>query len=274
MAKLKDYIAQVLGLKVTGEGIVAVRGGTRAILHDDYKGYSLGRHISGQLPHHYRTIEGIAADFASGDSALEAVLALAASMPDSISFRDSHCGEIIAAHFVEQHLGFRRLYSKLTMLTSQNTNAHKMDGLFVKMGKEIFEYLFVEAKSSILPTSSTKKLTHRSGILKDMIESLNKYSSDDPRFEFSRIRDNLEKSFSNEDSKEIRSDLIPPGPENMKFLGISVTNALTVNQGDDDFILGTCCKSEFDYYAIVVTDLHATAQEAYGIWDEAKKVMS
>lgn len=274
MASLKDYVAQVVGLNVTGNGVSVVRSGTRAILKDEHKGYTLGKHVSGQLPYHYRTVEGITADFASGHSALEAVLALAASMPTSPSFQNSHCGEIIASHFVEQHLGFRRLYSKLTMLTSQNTNAHKMDGLFVKTSVAPYQYLFVEAKSSILPTQATPNKSHRSGILKHMVESLEGYSSDDPRFELSRIRDNLEKSFTLDEATLIRGNLIPPGPDNIKFLGISVTNMQTVNAKDDDFILSVNCSALFEYYAIVITDLSQIAQEAYGLWAAGKKAMS
>jgi hypothetical protein len=78
-----------------------------------------------------------------------------------------------------------------------------------------------------MPKTLGKK--HKSGILKQMIQSLNTYSVDDPRFEFARIRDNLAKNFAEEDQRKIRRDLTPPGPDNLKFLGISVTNAVTVN---------------------------------------------
>jgi len=271
VAGLKNYIAEELAIAVNGTGLEALRGGSRAVLKDEHNGYSLGRYIAGQLPHHYRTLEGITADFASGTSALEAVLALAAALPDSPSFQNSHGGEILAAHFVESHLGFRRLYSKLTLLSSQNTNAHKMDALFVRTSHDPFEYLFVEAKSSILPTEKTKTKSHRSGILKQMIESLETYGRDDPRFELSRIRDNLESKFTEHESIKIRADLVPPGPDNLRVMGVSVINAVTVNTEDDDFILCEPCETVFDYYALVVTDLASTTTEAYGIWSEMKK---
>jgi hypothetical protein len=137
--------------------------------------------------------------------------------------------EILAAHFIESRLGLRRLYSKLTLLSSQNTNAHKMDGLFVDTKSSPFTYLFVEAKSSILPTDSTPRKSRRSGILADMIRSLELYAQDDPRFELSRIRDNLEKEFSSQEQKIIRADLIPPWPDILRYLGVSITNKSTVN---------------------------------------------
>jgi hypothetical protein len=273
LSKLKNFIAQEIELSASATGVSAIREGRRAILADDHNGYSLGKYLAGQLPQHYRSLEGIAADFSSGDSSLEAVLAMISCMPTVSSFQNSHCGEIAAAHYVEDHLGYKRLYSKLTMITSQNTNAHKMDGLFVKTDCDPFEYLFVEVKCSILPTSNTKTKTHRSGILKQMLSSLHSYHNDDPRFEYSRIRDNLEKSFPQPDASAIRSDLIPPGPENLRFLGISVTNAATINSEDDDFILSSTCNLDFDYHAIVVTDLAALSQDAYGKWLAAKAAL-
>ncbi len=241
------------------------------MLHDEHEGYTLGKHIAGQIPYYYRTVEGIVADFTSQVSALEAVLDLATTVPTSTSFRNSHCGEILASHFVESRLGFRRLYSKLTLTTSQNTNVHKMDGLFVKTTVQPFQYLFVEAKSSILPTQATKTKTHRSGILTQMIDLLNAYSADDPRFELARIRDNLSKNFSDADRATIRSNLIPPGPDNLRLYGISVTNSQTINSDDDDFILSASCGATFEYYAIAVTNLAELASEAFGVWDKLKE---
>jgi hypothetical protein len=274
LTKLEHFCAADFDLSVTHSGLTAIRKGRRTIFSDKYKGYSFGKHLSGQLVYHYRPVDGIIADFSSRVSALEAVLALASSIPDSPSFQNSHCGEILAAHFIEERLGFRRLYSKLTLLTSQNTNAHKMDGLFVDTKNFPYTYLFVEAKSSILPTVSTPRKSHRSGILTDMIRSLEVYAQDDPRFEFSRIRDNLEKEFSPEERKIIQADLTPPGPDTLRYFGVSITNKDTVNYEDDDFILSKECHLSFDYHGLVVTDLAMLAEEAYGYWSKAKQALN
>jgi hypothetical protein len=149
-----------------------------------------------------------------------------------------------------------------------------MDGLFVKTSQEPYEYLFVEAKTSILPTTQTKTKRHKSGILSQMITSLNGYAADDPRFELVRIRDNLAANFLETDRTAIRSDLTPPGPSNLKLLGVSVTNASTINEEDDDFILSASCGVPFDYYALVVTDLAALAADSYGYWDALKTALT
>ncbi|KVD67360.1 hypothetical protein WK69_02535 [Burkholderia ubonensis] len=103
-----------------------------------------------------------------------------------------------------------------------------------------------------------------------MLNSLHIYDDQDPRFEFARIRDNLEASFEENEAIAIRSDLTPPGPDNLKFLGISVTNSSTVNTDDDDFILSEHCDTDFNYYALVVTDLAELAKDAYGRWMKIK----
>jgi hypothetical protein len=104
-SRISNYIASEAAITVSGPNFIAARGGMRAVLKEDHGGYRLGKHLSGRLPYHYRTVEGIVADFASGNSALEAVLDLAANAPTSAKFRNSHCGEILAAEFVESHLG-------------------------------------------------------------------------------------------------------------------------------------------------------------------------
>ena len=271
-SSLKNYIVTETTLSISS-GSKSVRSGARAVLKDDHDGYRLGKHLSGQLPYYYRTVESILSDFESECSALEATLDLVSTAPNSPKFRTSHCGEILCSHFVESQLGYRRLYSKLTLTTSQDTNAHKMDGLFVKTTSDPFEYLFVEAKSSILPTNVSATKTHRSGILKNMISSLDKYHTEDPRFELTRIRENLRQSFNEGDENTIRKDLIPPGPPVLQLLGMSVTNEQTVNIEDDDFILREPCSADFNYRAITVTNLADLTKEAYGYWDAVKAAL-
>src|SRR6516164_6561009 len=98
-----------------------------------------------------------------------------------------------------------------------------------------------------------------------MLEFIEQFASDDPRFEFSRIRDNLETVFSPVERIVIHNDLIPPGP-NLNLLGVTVTNDVTMNHENDDFILPSPCSTPFDYYALVVSDLKSLAEEAYGCW--------
>lgn len=269
MSKLQKFYASETLVSVSDTSVSTLRSGFRTILSDSDGKVSLHKYLSGQLPYFYRKMESIVEDFESEHSALELMLDLMAAAPTTQSFRNSHGAEILAAHHIQEKLQYRRLYSKLTMTTSQDTNAHKMDALFVDTAIDPYRYIFVEAKSSILPTASTKTKTHRSGILKHMIASLSSYKAEEPRMELIRIRENLQSGFSEEERKQILSDLRAPGPE-LNYIGISVTNSVTVNEKDDDFILSVPCGVEFDYHAIVVTDLESLAKESYSIWDTVK----
>ena len=260
------FFAAEVEIKVTGEDVTAIRQGFRTVLADDVGGYTLGKTISGQLPYYYRKLESVLQDFQSRHNALELLVDLMAAAPTTTSFRNSHCGEIVASQVIERKLGMRRLYSKLTMTTSENTNAHKMDALFVDMATDPFRYVFVEAKASILPTVSTPYVQHRNGLLKRIVDSLAEYEAEVPRFELFRIRENLEADFEATNRDRILNDLRPPGPT-LNFLGVSVTNASTQSTEDDDFILSSACPKAFDYHAVVVTDLAALATEAYGYWE-------
>ncbi|MER2252938.1 Hachiman antiphage defense system protein HamA [Methylorubrum podarium] len=272
MSKLSRFFASEIALKISGQNLTAVRTGFRTVLHDTYNGYKIEKHLSGSLPYHYRKLDSVIEDFEAQHNALELMVDLMATAPTVESFRNSHGSEILACCYLEEKLDIRRLYSKLSMTTSENTNAHKMDGLFVNVSSEPYEYIFVEAKSSILPTEKTKTKSHRSGLLQQMLTSLDGYEAEEPRMELVRIRENLDKNFQEAVRTKIKADLRPPGPK-LKYLGISITNSSTINSEDDDFILSSPCKISFDYYGLVVTDVARITSSAYAIWDDIKELI-
>jgi hypothetical protein len=259
---LSLYVSGTIELACSAQ-IKSIRKGYRANLQDEYRGHQLARYLGGRIPYHYRTPENIGADFSAGHDAIEMVLSLFSQAPTTPKFQNSHSGEILSSIYLEEVVGYQRLYSKLTLTTAENTNVHKMDGFFVKTDVSPFHYLFVEAKTSIHPHGTSTFRGHRSGVLKQMIRSLGSYVPGDERFDLTRIRDNLSQRFDPAVAKEIKADLVPPGPLNSSFMGIAVVNAATVNQKDDDYILGQPCEREFEFRALVVSDLAALAKEAY-----------
>jgi hypothetical protein len=267
---LSNYVEGTVKLSPSSAKIIQVRSGERTSLSEDFDGVELSRYVAGKIPYHYRSAKKIALDFESAHDAIEMVLSLFAQAPTAEKFQNSHCGEIISSIYLEEVLGYRRLYCKLSLTTSENTNVHKMDGFFVNISTAPFHYLLVEAKTSVLPTSKTKFNGHRHGILKQMLESIGKYSHGDQRFDFTRIRDNLDTSFDPDVAKQIRSDLIPPGPKHSAYCGIAVVNSSTIDANDDDFIISTACPNEFSYRAVLVKDLAALASAAY---KEGAKIM-
>lgn len=260
---LNLYVEGTVDIESSCLTVKKVRAGRRTFLKSDHDGRKLSRYLGGKLPYHYRTPEKIGEDFGAEHDALEMVWSLFAQAPTSPSFQNSHCGEILSSIYLEEVLGYRKLYSKLTLTSSEDTNVHKMDGFFVKTEGAEFEYLLVEAKSSILPTAKTRFSGHRHGILKQMLTSIDGYDKEDERFDFAKIRDNLSASFSDKEARQIKRDLIPPGPIKCSFLGMAVVNSSTVHSADDDFIISSVISHPFDFSAVIVEDLATLASESY-----------
>ena len=261
---LTNFLADEATLSVSNVHLTAVRDGTRTTFSDGHRPHDLVSHLSGQLPYFYRAPAQIAKDFASRLNALEVLADLIVKLPTTERFQRSHCGEILAALFLEDVLGLTRLYAKLSLSTSQNTNVHKSDGLFVDLNQRPHVYYAVEAKSSIQPTGASRFRGHRNGILRQLLQSLEHYSDSDKRFDLTLARDNLEVSnIGDAQRDEIRRDLIPPGPKNLVHLGVASINASTISAADDDYILTAESAFAFDFHSLAVSDLRAITDAAY-----------
>jgi len=272
---IKDFLIDELEITISDGTAIVVRRGWHSFLDCTPNDRDLPYYIAGQIPFFYRSPDKIADEFRQRSNALDLVVDLATKAPTNPKFQQSHCGEIIAALYLEDILGFRRLYSKLTLTTSENTNVHKMDGFFVDTGQSPYLYIAVEAKSSILPTERSGFSGHRYGILNQMIKSLGKYSVIDKRFDLTVIRDNLEKfAFSIEEQSQIRKDLLPPGPSNLINIGMATINKSTVSEKDNIYILCEPCTTLFNYRAIVVADLSELAKKSYGLVHKLKRAVS
>jgi hypothetical protein len=165
MPSIKDFVvAQEVGLTCSFTGVSLVRSGWRVVLDDNAK-QTLPRYAAGKISYYYRIPKNIGADFAAEHDAIEMIQSLLHRLPTQDKFRNSHFGEIMCAVYMQEALGLKRLYSKLTLLTAENTNAHKMDAFFVDLSTTPYTYVAVEAKSSIQPTSPAFK-GHKNGILK------------------------------------------------------------------------------------------------------------
>src|SRR5215213_1793518 len=128
---MKKFITKEIELTVSSAGPTVRRKGWRTLFTDSVGNESLVHLVAGQIPYFYRKPESIAADFSRRHNALDMITDLAVKAPTTPKFQRSHCGEIFCALYVEQVLGFTRLYSKLTITSSENTNVHKMDAFFV-----------------------------------------------------------------------------------------------------------------------------------------------
>ena len=269
---LARFVKDEVEIRLADSKAKVHRQGWRAILDCTPGERDLPRVLAGQIPFFYREPEKISADFQARHDVFDAICDLATKVPTTAKFQQSHCGEILAALYLEDVLGFRMLYSKLTLTTAENTNVHKMDGFFVDLKSDPYTFIAVEAKTSILPTDKTKCSGHRHGILKQLIASLDGYSDEDKRFDFTLIRDNLNKgSFTEKEVLNIKEELKPPGPSSMIHIGIATINESTVHPEDDGFILTEKCRLDFKFRSLVVADLADLAALAYGRVQKLKR---
>ena len=86
---------------------------------------ALENYMADRVPLYYRAPQSVAADLQDGYF-LRAVADTLARLPTADSFRDSHFGELLAAEFAVAAMGLRLLYSKLRLLTAENSNAYKI----------------------------------------------------------------------------------------------------------------------------------------------------
>ena len=97
-------------------------------------------------------------------------------LPTSTHFRDSHFGEILSAIFAEAAIGWHLLYSKLRLLTAENSNPHKIDLLFFDPSQSTPTFIFGEVKSSM---KSEIPAHHNKSCYPSLFNSLRDYSNDD-----------------------------------------------------------------------------------------------
>lgn len=261
---LSDFATNLIRLSPSSTRLRALRCGKRSIICDGKEPTDLVHFLSGQLPYFYREPARIAADFTARHHALEMIADLAIKLPSSTNFQRSHCGEILAALLLEDVLGLTRLYCKLSLVTAENSNVHKMDGFFVDLRKTPYTYYAVEAKCSIQPTGKSRFSGHRYGILRQLVQSLDSYTTLDKRFDFSLVRDHLEtNNFSAQQQTTIRRDLVPPGPTNFVYLGMASINQSTISTDDDDYVLTAPCSANFQFYSVAVSDLEQIADSSF-----------
>jgi hypothetical protein len=262
---LRRFVKDEVEIQLTDNNAKVFRKGWRALLDCSPGERDLPRVLAGQIPFFYREPQKIAADFQGRHDVFDTIFDLAIKAPTTPKFQQSHCGEILSALYLEDVLGYKSLYSKLTLTTAENTNVHKMDGFFVDLSTVPITFIAVEAKTSILPTEKTSCSGHRYGILKQLVDSLESYSTEDKRFDFALIRDNLtQERFTEQQRIDIREELKPPGPSSLVHIGIATVNESTLCPKDDQFILTELCKLDFTFRSLVVADLAGLAESAYG----------
>lgn len=239
----------------------------RNVLDEDGEKLKLSRFVSGKIPYYYRDPSKIANDFYDKLDTIGLIADICRKTPRTEKFRCSHFGEILGSIYIEEILGYKILLRKLTQLTAEDTNVHKMDVMCVDTSEKEFKYWWFEVKTSM----RHGKIYHRNGIYKQMKKSLENYALGDKLYDFVQIRDNLSKSdFSEDEIRTIRKQLSPPGPK-ITFHGMAIINVDTVDDDDGKYLLSEESILNYNVKILTVSDLKDLAIEAYNRLEAIQK---
>lgn len=273
MSDLNTYLADEINLSIVNGSLVSRRNGWRREVFDTNGSVDLFRYIGGKLPYYYRNPEDIAKDFIEEHDFMTAVAHMAVKPPTSETFQTTHFAEILCCVYLREVLGYKILSRKLTQITSENTNVHKMDVMCVDVSKTPYKYLWVEAKSSRQLEEPGNRVSHKGGIFKQMRDSLSKYTNGDAEFDFVHICDNMSTSdFTESERLAIRKDLKSITGPPLVYHGMAVINLNTYKQNDVDDLLSQPCSTSFDVRLLAMTDLKAIAVEAYSFLEDYRKI--
>lgn len=194
-------------------------------------------YIADKAPLFYRNPDKIAESFGDGFF-LTAIKETLAKLPTAENFQSSHFGEIAACIFAEEVIGLKKIYSKLSLNTSENQNALKMDLLFYKPNTSPIEFYFGEVKSSPKDAEDGLPADHHLSCYSSLFNSLRTYTDEDLAFDLAAIKDNLD-NLPSKDREEIRKALMPYAPsKKINFIGFAIIDLSTKNETEIP-VLGT-----------------------------------
>ncbi|MEM9280476.1 MAG: Hachiman antiphage defense system protein HamA [Verrucomicrobiota bacterium] len=239
----------------------AVRLVHKTELLENNANLNLAAYVADRAPLFYRSLESVIQDLRDGFF-LTAMQSTLARMPTAESFRESHFGEIAAAIFAEEVLGLRKLYSKLSLLTAENSNAYKMDLLLYDPNKEPIEFVFGEVKSSPKHESDGLPARHDKSCYADLFNSIRKYNSTDQSYDLAAARDNLSKLPQTEQQK-VRAALLPYSGATTAYAGFLVIDQSTFDLEEAQVLRTRRSKTELEIDLICVESYSTTAAAVY-----------
>lgn len=183
-------------------------------------------------------------------------------LPDSHHYQSSHFGEICATIFVEEILGIKKVYSKLSLNTTENQNAYKMDLICFIPGTNPLEFVFCEVKSSNKHKSDGFPAKHDTSCYADIFNSLKKYETVDLDFDLTAIKDNLDQ-VPEVNREEIRKSLIPYGDKKVAYKGVAVIDLSTIHEDECNVLSTRKCNKDFDIEVVCIEDYKEVALEVY-----------
>ncbi len=228
------------------------------------------RWMVGKVPFFYRNPEEIANSFSRTTDFRKPLRDTLRRMPISESFRESHFGEIVAGIFAEHVLELRLLYSKLSLLTTENANANKMDLVLYDSRPAKVEFVFAEVKSSTKP--GPKPACHDAGCFKKLFDSFNKYGDDDRDFDLAVVEERL-RALPNDDAARVRAALNIDGDPSIRYAGVCVIDTATHDDSEAAVLATRANPKAFDVDVVCVAELGPVAAATYQLFEEIAEIV-
>jgi hypothetical protein len=235
------------------DGKEIVRAVHRAQVVRRSEASTLEGYMADRLPYFYKEPGDIASAFGEGYF-LTAFKEVLQNLPDAPTFRESHFGEIIAAEYAEAILGLKRIYSKLALLTSENTNALKMDILLYRPGTDPVQFVLAEVKSSMKTAKDGLPACHDKSCFPSLFASFNSYSQKDLDFDLGRIKERFGE-LPDEDRRAISDALQPHRTRQIEYAGFCVIDNSTHDENESALLGARKNKKVFDVDLLCIAEL-------------------
>jgi Cap4 SAVED domain len=223
---------------------------------------ALDGYMAGKVPYYYRDPADIARSIPE-TLFTTAIRDTLARLPRAESFRESHFGEILAGVFAEEVLGLRLLYSKLSLLTAENTNAHKMDLVLYDRREEPLEFVLAEVKSSPKHASDGLPAGHDNACFASLFRSLREYRDDDESFDLAVAKDRLSRILDEEERVRVRHALDPYSGSSVRYAAFCVIDRSTVDDEEAAVLATRESTKTFDVDLLCVAELPAVIESVY-----------
>jgi uncharacterized protein DUF1837 len=232
-------------------------------------GVRLSDYIADGTPLFYRDLSNIAEDMGDGYF-LSPIKDTLRRLPTSEKFQESHFGEITAAIFAEETIGLRKIYSKLSLLTAENSNAYKIDLILFDPNSDPLTLFLAEVKSSPKVSVDGLAVGHDKSCFADIFNSMNSYDQSDLDFDLQAAKDRLNQLPVGERGR-LRQALCPYASTPVKYAAFAVIDVTT--KRDDEISVLATRKNEkiFDVDLICVDNYPSVASFVYSKLDRLRQ---
>jgi hypothetical protein len=216
--------------------------------------------MTGQVPLFYRPAQDIARSFEHASDFRKPIRDTLLRLPTEHGFQRSHFAEILAGVFCQRILGLNLLYSKLSLLSAEDTNAHKMDLLLYKLAAASVDFVFAEVKSSM--KCGPEAANHHRGCFSELFRSFRQYKDADRDFDLAVIEDRMA-ALPDSHRVAVREALRPDRELKLRYAGVCVIDASTRSEDEAGVLATRQSPREFDVDLLSVAELPAVASATW-----------